>query len=250
MNYKLLQLNIYKGKYIDNLIKYLNENDFDIICLQEVAGGSQSFNDDNYQRLIKNTNYDGQTGVAWTIQPDSSNYMGNSIFYKKVLNPQNPRNFFMKPFKVLSSTEENWESRPRCAFFLDFELNEKTITVGSTHLAWGPTPSDTDYKVEQGKKLLNYVKSIETPVVLCGDFNLPPESLVIKSFSQNFENQTTKKGLTNTLNLENHAIKEDVPEGLAVDYIFTSKDVNVVNFELIDTPELSDHLGLSLTFQA
>jgi endonuclease/exonuclease/phosphatase family metal-dependent hydrolase len=44
-----------------------------------------------------------------------------------------------------------------------------------------------------------------------------------------------------------HAAKQLFPPGLGVDFAFVSKNISVTDFHLVDTPDLSDHLGLSLT---
>ncbi len=248
MDLKLLQLNIFEGKYLENILAFLKKEDFDIICLQEVAGGSVSQSgEDNFNEIRKELGFNGLLNMSWKIRSDPQSYFGNAILYKQNLKVENARSIFMKPFEEFESPDlpNDWS---RSAIFMDFTFDNQKITVGTTHLARGETPYDKPYKEEQANKLLDFLKTIKTPLILTGDFNLVPETKIINSFSENLRNLTVETKITNTLNPRTHKLKDKLPNGLAVDYIFVSDEIKVKEFKLIDQ-NLSDHLGLSLTFQ-
>ena len=48
------------------------------------------------------------------------------------------------------------------------------------------------------------------------------------------------------LNFNVHPAKQLLPNGIAVDYIFTSSEFKVHDFRVITTPDLSYHYGLAL----
>ncbi len=246
---KLLQLNIFHGDRLNTIIDFLKKEDFDIICLQELSGGEMSKTGvDNFSDIKKATNYDGVLNVSWRLK-DEKTYFGNGILYKKTLNFQNPREFFMKSYEVLDQIDERWDERARSSVFADLIFDNKKITIGSTHLAWGPTPYDEPYKIEQAKKLFDFVSLVDNPLIITGDFNVPPQSEITKLFSEKFRNLTTENNLTNTLDLRNHKLKDIRPDGLAVDYIFASPEINILDFRILKEQELSDHLGLTLVFE-
>ena len=82
MQIKFFHLNIEGGRKLDDVIAYVLENDFDIIHLQEVAGGyfSKDQGIDNLIKLQERLGYSASLTKTWHItnQPDS--YFGNATF--------------------------------------------------------------------------------------------------------------------------------------------------------------------------
>jgi endonuclease/exonuclease/phosphatase family metal-dependent hydrolase len=154
---------------------------------------------------------------------------------------------FLKPYLEKGEEFIPPQDMPRAVLTTIFSFAGKEISFLNCHLAWGPHSKDEPHKVEQGKKLSEYVKSLTTPFVLTGDFNVDKDSQIVQWLEVVGENLVTKNGITNTLNPHTHAAKQLFPPGLGVDFAFVSKNISVTDFHLVDTPDLSDHLGLSLT---
>src|SRR5258706_15408654 len=91
MQLKILQLNMWAGTHFPVIKDFLEKNDFDILCFQEVAGkdthgGNVHSTLDSYEELIKilGSTHDGvqvKTDI-FTSNPETS-YQGNAIFFKK-----------------------------------------------------------------------------------------------------------------------------------------------------------------------
>lgn len=271
MTLKLLHLNIFQGKLIDSIIDFVESEKFDILNFQEVTGGqfsrgginqypeeinfyNASINQeavgiDCFHKIKKGLGYRGVKAVNFNILNDKASYTGNATFYNglKLVSSEIIR---MKPIREYINLESiDVPALPRSALALKFDINGKQLTVINAHLAWGPTSKDESYKLEQAKILLEYVKKIKTPFLLSGDFNLDSESKVVSWFSEIAINLTLKNNITNTLNPRIHSVKKLFPKGIPVDYIFTSNDIKVRSFKLIDQIDLSDHFGLSLEFE-
>ena len=135
------------------------------------------------------------------------------------------------------------------ALNLEFELDNRKFNIITTHLAWGSTPDDKEYKIIQARKLHDNLSKIENPFILTGDFNVTPDTQTVYIFNDLGKNWTTKLNVENTLNGRTHAVRQLFPPGLAVDYIFTSPGIDVKSFRLVDEVNLSDHFGLLLEFQ-
>ena len=233
MDIKLLQLNIYQGKQYEILKKYLREEDFDILSLQEIAGHNKAFVDlDIFEDLKKELNLKGEMVKTTNFPGDKESYAGNAILYKESLKTSNKAIVWMKPFEEILQENHDWSIQPRAALSLDFEISGKTITIVDAHMAWGENPYDKDYKSTQAKILLDYLGKLSSPFILTGDFNLVKETQIIRSFAQIARDLVSEKGITNTLNSNVHRIKELFPRGLAVDYVFTSSGV----YEKTGTP--------------
>ena len=249
MSIKLLQLNIYKGLFFNEIVSFIEENNFDILHLQEVSGGSVSKNSiDCFDELIRKTSYNGHLVKSLTISDNPKSYFGNATFYKKELLPISNKAIWLKPYSQITrydnASDDEIKQFPRSALDVVLKINSKNIHFINTHLAWGNTPLDEDYKLSQAQILADYVRALPEPFVLSGDFNVTPETILIKMFDSQGANLITKYKISNTLNPNIHRAKHLFPEGIAVDYIFTSSSLAIRDFRLVDKPDLSDHFGL------
>lgn len=251
MDLRLLQLNIYKGRLLESLENYLLKEDFDILTFQEVTGHLAGFVDlDLFDYLKKKLDLAGELSINWNAIGDKTSYFGNAILFKRKLKVGNMQQIWLKPYREVDLNSQNWPTFPWSALSLDFQVQDKRFTVVTSHLVRGRTSEDKPYKANQAKILLNSLKNLKYPYILTGDFNLNPRTQIIGSFSSLATNLTLKAGITNTLNPRTHRVKKLFPKGIAVDYIFVSEEILVKEFKLIDSYDLSDHFGLSLTFQA
>lgn len=253
MQIKLLQLNIQAGRELNKIIEYVQKEQFDILQFQEVAGGKFSEPlSDNVKELLDRLGFSGENAPLVLLPQDKSSYFGNATFYKNSLSLDTKKIEWLY-LKTSDSedalSQENVKVLPRNVLAVRFIFNEKPLWFINTHLAWGPTPKDEPYKVEQGEKLYKFLASLNEPFVLSGDFNVTPDSQVVSMVEKLAVNHTTKEGITNTLNPRLHRAKILFPEGFAVDYVFTTKEVTVNEVKLVDSPDLSDHLGISLTIE-
>lgn len=83
--------------------------------------------------------------------------------------------------------------------------------------------------------------TVETPKILCGDFNLRPDTTSISTLKEGMNDLIRRHGITST-----RTQLYDKPEKYA-DYIFTSPEINVIDFNVWDDV-VSDHNPLSLKF--
>ncbi len=237
---------------MDKIIEYVRQTDFDILNFQEVAGGKFSLKgQDNIEDIKKALGYQAEKTLSLNPSYDPQTYFGMATFFKNVkllgrdviwLKP------FEKDFMPELNKTANVINLPRAVLSLFFEYEGKKFYCINAHLNRGETSEDTDYKLMQAQILINYIKELQHPFVLTGDFNVDQTTKVIKNFGQIGRNLTVEKGIPYTLNPNLHAIKDD-PKiyRLAVDYIFVSEEIKVTHFDLV-TEDLSDHLGLRLEF--
>lgn len=92
------------------------------------------------------------------------------------------------------------------------------------------------------------MKTVSSPWILSGDFNVIADTMVIRSLNEIGRNLASEIGYPNTLNARTHKANHLFPPGLAVDYVYVNRDLDVTSFQLIDTPDLSDHFGYLLEF--
>ncbi len=254
MKLKFLHLNTLGGVKIDEVISYIKENDFDIVHLQEVGGKEQSKSvPDNFAHYKEQLGYSGELAISSIFNNDFGCYTGNASLFKPEFHYIQKEVVWLRPFKSVDPTyhvdRSKTASLPRNALALKFKFNSQPIWFINTHLAWGPTPLDEPYKIEQGKILRDFIQKLKDPFVLSGDFNVTKDSQIVAMMDELGVDHAVEAGLTNTLNGNLHRVPDLFPQGLAVDYIFTSFGMKTEDFKLIDTPDLSDHYGLRITVE-
>lgn len=97
-----------------------------------------------------------------------------------------------------------------------------------------------DETLRQIKQIIDYIKTLDGSVILCGDFNLAPESESIKLLDAALVNLSSKYSLKTTRSKLTY--KNEV-----CDYVFVSSDIKVNSFEMDETI-ISDHNALILDF--
>lgn len=268
MSLKLLNLNIFQGKFLPKIIDYIKTQDFDILHLQEVSGGAfskggvwsgarqsqtvanpETVGIDCFATIKQELGYQGVLNTTIAKRNDHASYFANATFFKPELKLIETKELFLKPYEEIGDTPLSPADAPRAALITTFQIGAKDMCFINCHLAWGPNSNDEPYKLSQARILYEYLQSLKTPFVLSGDFNVDARSKIVMWFSTLAKNLNTQYGITNTLNPRIHAAKKLFPVGLGIDFVFVTKDVEVTDFHLVDTPDLSDHLGLSLTMK-
>lgn len=251
MQLKILQLNAYACTYWDNLSIYLSENEFDILMLQEIVGGNTRLGNINakensYQKisLLLGNDYLGRLYKTETLTSSPASFDGVATFVKKDIKILEEKNIIQKeavfPF---DSERTDFENVGRGALGLKVQKENKNFWLLNTHLAWGPNSGDSEEKLNQATILYNFLAKLNDPFIFSGDLNANPDTKTIKLFDKISKNLIRDYNIQNTLNPHLHKAPHLFPKGLAVDYIFVSKDFKVKSFEVIDN-DISDHLGL------
>lgn len=244
-----LQLNIEEGRFQEDIYAYVKKHDFDILHFQEVTSGEHNKRGlENFPEIKKELGYEGIQSIYWRLKEDTHTYMSNATFFKSSLKPLSSKEVFLKPFELLSREQmKDYPSHAASLLDVVFQLDSTPVHFINTHLVWGPTPEDKPYKLEQGKVLHDYIRSLREPFLLSGDFNVTPQSEIVTTLDTLAINHVVHAGITNTLNPQTHRVQSLFPKGLAVDFLYTASSLRVSDFTLVDTPNLSDHYGLSLT---
>jgi endonuclease/exonuclease/phosphatase family metal-dependent hydrolase len=231
---KIIFLNTWNGKQADAISEFLQtqKKDTDIFCLQEVYDGGMrevalkclsDFTEIfKYERGFKD-----ETGVDEYSQ---AIYIRNSI--------------------KINKSEYLFEESPESGLGISIiiEFNGKILYLLNYHGVSRPKDKlDTDARLGQSHKILNYYRSLSGPKILGGDFNFLPETESYNMFIQNGYKELVK--LSNVSTTRNRLYWDNRPQKhLFSDYIFTSTDINVKNL-VVPQIEISDHLPLILEIE-
>ena len=123
--------------------------------------------------------------------------------------------------------------------FITTEFNGNPLTVINFHGLWnGKGKTDSDDRLIQSNNIKAFIERLSGSLVLCGDFNLLPDTESIKIIEDiGLRNLIKESGVTSTRT--SHYTK---PEKFA-DYTFISKDLELSDFKVLPD-EISDHSPL------
>lgn len=249
MRVKFLQINIFKGKFLEELVEFIKKQEPDIITMQEVSAGNVNFyvEKTNLFDLLKERlgDYRGVFHSNTKIVDSPTALFGNAVFSKKpicgsqVIGLQTFRHLTFDEFN--NNTDDVWSKLSRHMLDAVIDFGDFRLHAISTHFRRIVPPVDNPQSTKQAKLIASHLQFLgNEPFIVGGDFNMPPESEVIKIVSGAANNLMTDSGVKQTLNPRVHELGD---RGYLVDFIFTSKHFKKVS---LDVPQVtvSDHLPI------
>lgn len=245
---KLITLNAWGGKVREPLIKFVKKHDdVDIFCFQEI------FDDP------ENKNPWHSEGSHVNLFTELKSLLPNhvSFFCPTVEDFYGIASFIKKDFPIRASGDviiyknEKYSWTAGCADhtrkMLWLEIGgERGISIMNVHGLWnGKGKTDTPERIEQSKRVKEFMDSIKMPKILCGDFNLLPDTESLKMLGRDMQDMVKEHGVESTrTSLYTHA----ETSGKFADYIFLSPDIKVIDFKVL-SEETSDHAALYVEFE-
>jgi endonuclease/exonuclease/phosphatase family metal-dependent hydrolase len=115
-------------------------------------------------------------------------------------------------------------------------------SILNVHGLWtGQGKRDTQERIYQSQRIRHFMDTINTPKILCGDFNLRPDTESMHIIEQGMINLITLNKVRST---RTRFYKK---EEKYADYILTSPEITVNQFTVLND-EVSDHAPLYLDF--
>lgn len=122
-------------------------------------------------------------------------------------------------------------------------INQQICAICNVHGLWnGQGKTDTIERLAQSQRIKTFLRSIRTPKVLCGDFNLRPDTESIRLLEVDLQNLITIHDIQST-----RTRFYDKAEKYA-DYVFVSPEIMVKSFTVLPD-EVSDHSPLLLDYE-
>ncbi len=257
---KLISLNIWGGKVFAPLMEFIERaaRDTDVFCFQEMFFGHEP-------RL---TVLDARENIYEELQhalpdfipypryaPEGSKFagelppvrIGQAIFARKDISVTESAGFYTYP--DTSPVMQDYKIRLTGNFqYIRIIERRNEYIVGNIHGLWLPgTKGDTPERLEQSKILLDFYSAHPgSKHILCGDFNLHPDTQSIAMLGAGgVRNLLREYGITLTrTTLYKDMEKYNDP---VADYAFVSPDVSVSAFRVL--PDVvSDHSPLVVEF--
>lgn len=119
----------------------------------------------------------------------------------------------------------------------------KSYTICNFHGWWSPESRkrDTPERLEQSHNIKTFLDGIEGAKIICGDFNLAPDTESLLMLEQNMRNLIKDYHITSTRS------SLYLKELKFADYTLVSDGIKVNDFKVLPD-EISDHLAMYLDF--
>ena len=257
---KLVSLNIQGGAQGEAFFKYVKQaaKTADVLCFQEVYKAARTITAhrgeqmDIYNQLQKQLT--GFNGIFLPVSRTVGKHfglkqkveMGMAIFTIRGLNTG--KHFGKHVDGSLESRIDFEQGKSaNAAQVLELRLPEGSVWVVNFHgVFWPGTKLDTPKRLRQSKILISLMKKLKGPKVLCGDFNLMPETESVKMLERagmvNLIRKYKIKNTRNTISWKRHNNRQ-----YFADFTFTTPDVQVKNFK-VPYNLASDHLPMVVEF--
>lgn len=242
MKIKLLQWNIWLKENIDFVLKEIKRIDPDVLCLQELTRDCEfNRNIDTADYLASRLGFDYFFHEAQSWEKGPTRLQGNGIFSRWPIGEK--EHYYIQqppsPESVKNSTEEG-----RVYIQAKIHVENKPLTIGTTHLTFTPFFEDIAARKQQVDMLVDILKKNTKRFVFAGDLNSPPNSYAIPklmSFLEHVGPPLEEK----TWATKPHDKKGFKVDGLKyrIDYVFTTKDIKAASSSIVKT-EVSDHLPI------
>lgn len=250
MQIKVIQVNIYKGRYQEMLVEFLKIQNPDIIFMQEVTCGFINLNGDDsniFESLKRNLGYEGVFFTSAVILDRPNSFQGNAVLTRHKIKSSKftPLNRHAGMNLSTFNDSDFFPHFPRSIVEARIEFNNRELIALSCHGAWTAPPTDNAENYRQAKLIAKHLKALDLPYIMGADMNMPPETRVIKTIENCANNLIRGSGIAQTTHPTVHKI---APRGYLVDYIFTSEDFERVSIEAPNVL-VSDHLPLVATLE-
>lgn len=244
---KLLQLNIWMGYLLHSALDFIEHEDPDIICAQEVMSADMA------SSLFDIYQTHEQLAALFPYQFFAPTYtfdaFGETIRYGNAIYAKFPFSDQRVDFTFGEYTEQqtfknfqnNIRNLQRCTVTLP---DGKTFSLANHHGYHDLNRDGTPEADSSMRRVAACLQETPAPLLLCGDFNMNATSSVLRELDGlKLRNLTQEAGIPTTLSSVSR-----IKENLACDYILASPEVQVKTFGASDSL-VSDHKALVLEFE-
>jgi endonuclease/exonuclease/phosphatase family metal-dependent hydrolase len=248
---KIITLNTWGGRKKSAFLDFLKNNEADIFCFQEVFRGS----DEKTEPLLagsKDANINLYKDIATSLPnhigiftPLIGESYGLAMFIKNDIPIAESGHIVLHENNHYTIESARVSDHTRKLQWMKIKDGDRELCVSNVHGYWTAEGVDTKHSLIQSEKIRQFLSNSSLPTILCGDFNLMPQTKSIQIFS---EDPTPLTNLPLVYNIEH--TRTDLcgfPKKFLVDYIFTSPDIIAKRFAVL--PDVvSDHAPLLMEF--
>lgn len=239
MELKVVQWNVWFKENIERVLDVLKKLNADVICLQELTQGYvEQTHENTWQYIGHELGFYFRAQEIPIITANSQWLQGNAIFSRYPIVHKHAEWLH----EAISADDPNDQNRGYLEVTIDAEGKE--FTVATTHTSFNSDP-DSDHELDNLKRLAGYHKN---NYALTGDLNATPDHPRVDGLLEILNNAGPPFD-QNTWTTKPFVLHDFEATTLdwRYDYIFISRDVEVVDASVIET-DVSDHLPIMATF--
>lgn len=242
---ELITLNIWGGHVTGPLLEFIKSyRAIDIFCFQEVYHNAPYKISDEDRAVNLN--------IFSAIQDLLPNHSG---FFKQVVSNIYGLGIFVKNhIEILEEGEVPIHHNPnypgrgpthsRNLQWVKCRSGQQIYFILNVHGLWnGQGKTDNQERIAQSQRIREFMNTLNAPIILCGDFNLKPDTESMKILETGMINLIKTHQITST-----RTSWYPKPEKFA-DYILISPDITLNKFAVLKD-EVSDHSPLFLNFSS
>lgn len=240
---KILQLNVWMGKVEGNLRRFLESNEFDVICMQEVFASSDRTGHLSYLCFDLSRIQDACNMPFAFFSPNwSFDMAGGSCSFGNLILSHIPIIETHSEFTSGEYHEHVILGTPSNCLNIQIAKLENGFTVVNHHGFWRPDPMGDDDTIKAFTKVGQIVRRLDNgPLVMCGDLNIVHDSPAMRPLD-------FLRDLTHDHNIKTTLSGLKYDGEVACDHILVNEQVKVQDFTVY--PDLvSDHLALSANLE-
>lgn len=253
---KIICLNTWGGNAgKENLLSFFDKykDDIDVFCLQEVGYHPKGYEE------VKDKNGKDIKVKIWglkEIPKQLSNYIpyfrphyyedyGILIMVKNNLKILGEGEVFVhKDKNSVNHTNDEVGNHARNIQYITLDIGKEITTIMNFHGLWnGKGKTDSDDRLLQSDKIIKFLKTLNTRIVLCGDFNLLPDTESIKRIED-----FGLRNLIKEYDVKSTRTSFYKKSDKFADYCLVSKDIKVKDFKVLPD-EVSDHAPLYIEIE-
>ena len=240
---QLITLNIWGGHVLEPLLAFVKAHqDIDIFCFQEVYHHAANRISDEDRPVCLDI-----FSKLEALLPEHRGFFrsvvdtiyGIGIFIKKDID-------VIEEGEIVIHHNPSYRGRgpthSRNLQWLTYRYHDKTYSILNVHGLWnGMGKADSPERLLQSRRIRTFMDSLQSLTILCGDFNLRPDTLSMEILEQGMNNLIKTNNITSTRT--NFYTKDEK----FADYILTSPEIIIDRFNVL-TDVVSDHSPLLLEF--
>lgn len=234
----------------------VHKDDIDIFCLQEVwaapyehleghaAGGKAIEHDAILTEGLQEISAVLDTYIPYFAPHYGDNYGLLTLVHKRLPVLEHGEIYVhLEKGALVTDREGEIGNHARNIHYVTVQTEVGRRTIMNFHGLWnGKGKGDGEDRLAQSRRIVSFLETIQDPYVLCGDFNLLPETESLKMLERlGLRNLVREYGITST---RSSFYTKDVK---FADYVLTSPGVVVRDFTVLPD-EISDHLPLVVDF--
>ncbi|MFA6193541.1 MAG: endonuclease/exonuclease/phosphatase family protein [Parcubacteria group bacterium] len=252
MRIKFICLNLWLGgKLFDPILEFIKKENPDILAVQEVYDAEDESLEARFRSMevIKEKcgfEYQFFSATCDAVLPEGKIPVGNAIFSHFPIVESNTI-FYHSSFREVDNYENpggDYSLTPRNIQHALIKVGETELNIFNTQGVWGKDSEDNENRLKMSKAIVEAVKCKQN-AILCGDFNVFPNTETIRNIEKHLKN-IFKDELETTFNVKQKP--NPIFANFVVDMIFASNDLKVID-HYAPNVDVSDHLPLIVTFE-